>query len=251
MQISWWTLLIQAVNFLVLVWLLQRFLYKPVQDVIEKRSQARLAATADVEKAKAEAEASKERYGKAMAAIEEERNKVLNKAREDIKIEREQMKEEALSSSSKMIDEAKKTINEERTAATEQLKSETVELAVQLAKTLLNDMAKAIPNDAMLDHLEERLASLPSGERRRLNTEIEANGAQVEIITARPLTGKEHTTWKLRIEKILNQSIEPKFISDPQIISGAVLRLPHTVIRATWADQLASAQAVLKRGSDG
>ncbi len=37
MKIDWWTLFLQTVNFLLLVWLLQHFLYKPVRAVFEKR----------------------------------------------------------------------------------------------------------------------------------------------------------------------------------------------------------------------
>lgn len=34
---DWWTLAFQAVNFLVLVWLLQHFLYQPVMEIMERR----------------------------------------------------------------------------------------------------------------------------------------------------------------------------------------------------------------------
>ena len=37
MQIDWWTFALQTINFVVLVWLLWRVLYKPVREVIEKR----------------------------------------------------------------------------------------------------------------------------------------------------------------------------------------------------------------------
>ena len=39
MRIDWWTLALQAANFLVLVWLLQHFLYRPVQGIIAERQQ--------------------------------------------------------------------------------------------------------------------------------------------------------------------------------------------------------------------
>ena len=34
---NWWTLGFQAANFLVLVWLLQHFLYQPVMEIMERR----------------------------------------------------------------------------------------------------------------------------------------------------------------------------------------------------------------------
>lgn len=251
MQISWWTLAIQAVNFLVLVWLLKRFLYKPVQDVIEKRKEESLAASAEADRAKAAAIAKEEHYQKALSEIEQERKAVLEKARAEIESERNKVLEDANSSAAKIINDAKKAVEQEKSAARDGLKTETTELAVQLAKTMLGGLAKSVPNDVMLDVLEAELSNLPANEKRRLDKEIEADGAHVEIITPRDLTSREQKTWKSRIEKILDHPIEAKFASDPDIISGSVLRLPHTVIRATWADKLASAEEALKQGGDG
>ena len=44
MEIDWWTLAIQTVNFLVVVWLLSRFLYRPVRRMIEAREAAKKAS---------------------------------------------------------------------------------------------------------------------------------------------------------------------------------------------------------------
>ena len=61
MQIDWWTLGLQAVNFLVLVWLLQRFLYKPVMRLIERRRQNVEKAFAEAEDARRKAEDGRRR----------------------------------------------------------------------------------------------------------------------------------------------------------------------------------------------
>ena len=55
MKIDWFTVAAQALNFLILVWLMKRFLYKPVLDAIDQREKAVAAAVADAEAKKAEA----------------------------------------------------------------------------------------------------------------------------------------------------------------------------------------------------
>src|SRR6516162_2859657 len=60
MQIDWWTLGLQAVNALVLIWLLARFLYRPVVDAIAARQQAAGKLLADAQAAKAAAESERE-----------------------------------------------------------------------------------------------------------------------------------------------------------------------------------------------
>ena len=70
MQFSWWTFLIQGVNFLVLVWLLQRFLYKPVAEVIARRREDTEAAERKAAAAAQDAETARIRYDEALADIE-------------------------------------------------------------------------------------------------------------------------------------------------------------------------------------
>ena len=66
MQIDWWTLGLQAVNALVLIWLLAHFLFRPVVSAIAARQKAAGQLLADAQAAKAEIEA--ERRTEALAA---------------------------------------------------------------------------------------------------------------------------------------------------------------------------------------
>ena len=49
MPIDWFTVLVQAINFLILVWLLKRFLYKPILHAIDEREKGIATQLADVE----------------------------------------------------------------------------------------------------------------------------------------------------------------------------------------------------------
>ena len=55
MLIDWFTVGAQALNFIVLVWLMKRFLYKPILDAIDAREARIAAALADAAASKAEA----------------------------------------------------------------------------------------------------------------------------------------------------------------------------------------------------
>src|SRR5450631_3657146 len=77
MLIDWFTVGAQILNFLVLVWLLKRFLYKPILNAIEsreKRIAAELAAAAATMSA---AEAKRDEFSKKSAALDDERSAIL------------------------------------------------------------------------------------------------------------------------------------------------------------------------------
>jgi F-type H+-transporting ATPase subunit b len=65
MTIDWWTLGLQTVNVLVLVWILARFLFKPVAKIIAERQEAAQDALDEAEAARAEAQAAERRTGRA------------------------------------------------------------------------------------------------------------------------------------------------------------------------------------------
>ena len=54
MLINWFTVVAQAINFLILVWLLKRFLYKPILQAIDEREKRIATQLADAEDKKAE-----------------------------------------------------------------------------------------------------------------------------------------------------------------------------------------------------
>ena len=69
MLIDWFTVSAQIVNFLILVWLLQRFLYRPILDAIDAREQRVAAALTKAEANKEEARAGARRLPPAQRGI--------------------------------------------------------------------------------------------------------------------------------------------------------------------------------------
>jgi F-type H+-transporting ATPase subunit b len=69
MLIDWFTVAAQAVNFLILVWLMKRFLYKPILNAIDAREKKIAATVADASKQKADAEGEKNEFKKKNADL--------------------------------------------------------------------------------------------------------------------------------------------------------------------------------------
>ncbi len=84
-----WTFLFEVVNFLVLVYVLHRLLYRPLREAIDQRREANAKAQADAEKARQEADRATSSSSSAqLAAIDQERQDVIRKAREQAEAER-------------------------------------------------------------------------------------------------------------------------------------------------------------------
>ncbi len=251
MQIDWWTLALQIVNFLVLVWLLERFLYRPVRAIIEERKRLAAHALAEAERAKAEADAARQRFERAEAQLAGEKRKALEDMHRELENERAQVLEEAGRKAERLIAQARQSIERERADALEALRGELGVLAADLAARILEGADARDPGDATLARIEAQLNGLPKAERGRLQRDLSGQGAKLTIVTARALPARERARWAKRLGAALALEGEPRFITDPAILGGAELRFPHAVLSFTWADQLRRAQDALKGGAKG
>ena len=95
MLIDWFTVVAQAINFLILVWLLKRFLYKPILHAIDEREKGIAAQLAEAEAKKAEAQKERDDFQHKNEAFDQERAALLKKATDEAKAERQRLLDEA------------------------------------------------------------------------------------------------------------------------------------------------------------
>lgn len=246
MQIDWWTLALQAVNFLVLVWLLWRFLYRPVREVIAQRKQRVEQAMAEAAEKESDAEAARQRYEKARADLAEERQDALKKIHGEWDAERRKLLEEAKSEAAGMMEAARESLAKERDATLKEVRERVADLAVEFAAELLQKVGSQASSGAYLARIQRRLEELPEVELARLRDDLAAADAVLTVATATPLAPEEREAWAERFGACLGQDHRVEFAADPQILGGAELRFPHAVLKFTLADQLRQAREALR-----
>ena len=92
---TWFTVVAQAINFLILVWLLKRFLYKPILHAIDEREKGIAAQLAEAEAQKAEAQQERDDFQHKNEAFDQARAALLKKAEDEAKAERQRLLEGA------------------------------------------------------------------------------------------------------------------------------------------------------------
>ena len=95
MLIDWFTVGAQALNFLILVWLIKRYLYKPILDAIDAREKLIAARLADAEAKKTEAKKESDEFQHKNEEFDAQRAALLNKATGEANAERKRLLEEA------------------------------------------------------------------------------------------------------------------------------------------------------------
>lgn len=220
MKIDFWTLLLQAVNALILIWLLSRVLYRPVAQMIAQRRDAAGRMLAEAESARADARKEAQAAADEKAALLAGHEAALKAAEADAgqarvrllaaaRSEADAMHRQAEADAQKRCAEEAKA-NEQRAAA----------LAVDIAGRLLDRLPPAVRVMGFLDGLVDALRALPAIQRKALADPA----AGLRLAAARALSADELSGCTQAIQAALGcrSAISPEV--EPGLIAGLELR---------------------------
>ncbi len=242
MHIDGWTLLLEGINFLILAWLLQRFLYKPVVRLLERRQKEVDEALEKGVQAEKQAEQSEKAWDAKIAEVAAERDRLVEQGRAQVSAEREQVLAEARTEAEGIVGAAHGQIGDERNEALSDLRAQAAELAVALARGLLAQLGPRAVTEALLERVGEHLDALAPDALETLRRD--ARGRPARLITAAPLDAEAAAPAVRAIGERLGTAIETEV--DPALLGGIELSLPHSVLRFSWRDALGTVEQELR-----
>ena len=169
MHIDWWTLAFQTVNVLVLIWILARFFFRPVADIVAKRQEEANKLLADAAAARQEAADARADADKARAEIGAERDRLIAEARKSAQTEKANLLAQSSQEIAKLRSEAEAAIARDRIAAEQAIIARASELSVEIAQRLLGRLPSETALSAFLDGLCQEVRALPSEAKRELH----------------------------------------------------------------------------------
>lgn len=246
MHIDLWTLALQAVNVLVLIWILKRFLFKPVMAMVERR-QAAIRQTLDsAEAARAEAEKSQQAVEARLAAIKTEADEILVSAQKAAAERAFAAEAEAVSAIEEKKRAAEALLQADRRAAGGVLAQTAADLAEQMALRLL---ARIPPETGFAVFLEGLARGLTEADPM-LRAELAA-AAQVspglEVRTPMPLEEAARESCRARIEAVLGPAPYLHFTTKPGLLAGVELHGPHGSLHNSWGADMETMRAEMAR----
>jgi F-type H+-transporting ATPase subunit b len=245
MRIDWWTLALQAANFLILVWLLQHFLYRPVQNVIAERQHRTESVIAEAGAAKAAAEQLQGELEQQRAAIARERDQALEQAHATAKAEAAALLERARGEAEGLLAEERQRLDQERADAAEAVRRDAIDLGVAIARRLLASAVDGSLEAPFLARAAAKLAALPESARRELVDQL-AGGGTLRVVTATPLEPATGAGFRDRLRDLLGADAPMRFDVDPALLAGVELHFPNAILRHSWRDSLREIEEQLK-----
>jgi F-type H+-transporting ATPase subunit b len=238
MQLDWTTFLLEIANFLVLVWILQRFLYRPVQAALARRRQTIESGLAEARAAEAKAGDLKTRYENRLKEWGAEREKLRvqlgaeldqerTRRRASLEAELDQERERRRVLDTSREQEARRAI-EERALA----------VAGRFASRLLERLATPALEERLVDLFVEDLRALSEEVRRSLRSGNAAR-AKALVTTTRPLSSDRRTAIEAAIDELVGEQTTTEFAEDASLVAGLCVSLGPWLLRANLRDELA------------
>ena len=128
-----WTFMAQICNLFIQMYLIKRFLFKPVLAILDKRRAMADAQIQDAKKAKEEAETMKAGYESDMAKAKETANAIMQNAERDAAARSEAIINEAQNQAASIKAKAEADIIQEKKKAVNDIKNEIGGIAMDIA----------------------------------------------------------------------------------------------------------------------
>lgn len=132
-----WNILFNIINLIILYLLMKRFLFKPVNAILEKRQQAADAQFAEADRQKAEAKESQEHYDALVQGAENEKKRIVADARQEASAEYGRIVSEAKDKADGIVEKAKADAENEKAAAMQQADAAVRDMVVTAAARMV------------------------------------------------------------------------------------------------------------------
>ena len=238
MELSWSTFVLELINFLVLVWILKRFLYKPILEVIAQRKAGIEKVRAEAEDLHASAEQLRQHYEGRLAAWNRERQQ----ARDDLKRELEAER-------SRGIEECRRELEEERekAQAVEASRQADALALVQhtaltqgasFASRLLTAGAGADTQAGLVELVIADLPQLPEERVAAIRNSLAQTPGDIVVTSAFALTGDQRGRLEQALSMIIGTATPPRFELDSKLLAGVRINAGSWILGCNLKDEL-------------
>ncbi len=225
MQIDWLTVAAQIVNFLVLVWLLQRFLYRPITTAMARREERIESRLSEAKAARTKVEAEAERLREKQEELEASREEVLREARQEAENLRNEMEDDLREEMEARRKTWEDHLEDERDEFAARLRHRAGHQVVDIVGRVLKDYAGSGLAGQVAGTFVDRLADLDAKARDKLKAAAKRADGPVRVESSVPLKPAARSHITRAIHEHVAPNIEVDYHEDDDLLLGVRLTI--------------------------
>ena len=242
MLIDWFTVGAQAINFIILVWLLKRFLYKPILNAVDAREKGVAAELADAAAKRAEAVKERDEFRHKNEEFDQQRAALLSKAAEEAKAERQRLLAEARQAADALSAKRQETLRSDARNLGEAISRRTRQEVFAIARKALTDLATTSLEERLAEVFMRRLREMDGNAKAGLAEALKSASAPALVRSAFDLPAEQRTTIQNALNETFSAKIRVRFETAPDLVGGIELTTNGQKVAWSIGDYLASLQ---------
>ncbi len=230
MELDWLTVAAQIVNFLVLVWLLQHFLYAPITKAMRRREERIEERLADAQKSRKEAENEAAKLRDKQEELENDKEGLMEEARSKAAELRDKLEDELREDIEEKREAWHKRLDEERVEFSEDFRKMASRHVIKTVRAILSDFADADLAVQIAGEFVNRLESLSEDDLQRLKTAVSRPDGDVVIESGIELPSAARGKITRALHEKLNTDKEVDYRTSDDLVLGIRLILGEQTV---------------------
>lgn len=245
MLIDWFTVGAQALNFLILVWLMKRFLYKPILRAIDEREKRIAMELADADSKKAEAQKERDEFQHKNEEFDQKRATLLSQATDEAKAERQRLLDEARNAADALSAKRMDTLRNDAHNLNQAIIRRTQQEVFAIARKALTDLATTSLEERLSEVFTRRLRELDGPAKAGLAEALKTASNPVIVRSACDLPVAQRAEIQNALDDTFSAEVQVRFETAPDLVSGVELTANGRKVAWSIADYLASLEKIV------
>jgi F-type H+-transporting ATPase subunit b len=240
MLIDWFTVGAQALNFLILVWLMRRFLYKPILHAIDEREKRIAAELSNADAKKAEAEKEHDEFQHKNAEFDQQRAALLSKATDEAQAERQRLLDEARKAADALSAKRQETLRNDAHNLNQAISRRAQKEVFAIARKALTDLATTSLEERLGEVFTRRLREMDGEAKEGLGAALKTASDPAIVRSTFDVPAEQRAAIQNALNETFSADIRVRFETAPDLISGIELTTNGHKVAWSIADYLAS-----------
>lgn len=242
MLIDWFTVGAQALNFIILVWLMKRFLYKPILHAIDEREKKIAAELADAAAKQVDAKKERDEFQKKNEEFDKQRSALLSKATDGAKAERERLFDGARKAADALSAKRQETLKNDARNLNQAITRRAQQEVFAIARKALTDLATTSLEERLGGVFMRRLREMNGKAKDGLGNALKSASDGALVRSTFDLPADQRAAIQKALNETFSADIHLRFETAPDLISGIELTANGQKIAWSISDYLASLQ---------
>ena len=240
MLIDWFTVGAQALNFFILVWLMKRFLYKPILNAIDAREKGIATELGNADAKKAEAQKEHDEFQRKNTEFDQQRAGPLSKATDEARAERQRLLDEARKAAADLSSKRQETLRNEELNLRQAISRRTQQEVFAIARKALTDLATVSLEERLGEVFTRRLREMDGKWKEALGEALKTDSDPGVVRSTFELPADQRAAIQNALNETFSAEVRVRFETAPDLIGGIELTTNGQKVAWSIADYLAS-----------